>query len=108
MKFYCEENQTVYDLMIDCWDPDAEQWMSRSQGDPTPEILADAVSTLPYDREKNVYKIETKKEFDGIEAYAREICSENNAANRALYGNFAPEWECEITSEKMSLLPEEQ
>ena len=82
--------------------------MSRSQGDPTPEILADTVSTLPHDHETNVHKIETKKEFDEIEAYASEICGENNEANRALYGDKAPEWTCEITSEKMSLLKEEQ
>lgn len=101
MKFYCEENRTVYDLTIDCWDPDAWQWMSRSQGDPTPEILAEAVSSLSHDHERNVYKIETKKELDEIETYAREICGENNEANRAMYGDKAPEWACEVTSSQL-------
>lgn len=101
MKFYCEENKTVYGLTIDCWDPDEGQWMSRSKGDPTPDTLADVTSSLPHDRESDVYEIETKKEFDEIEAYAREICGENNEANRALYGNNAPEWACEVTSSQL-------
>lgn len=107
MKFYCKENKTVYGLTIDCWDPDEGQWMSRSKGDPTPDALADVTSSLPHDRESDVYKIETKKEFDEIETYARAMCDEDNKANRALYGSNAPEWTCEVTS-KMSLIKEEQ
>ena len=64
-------------------------------------IRAEAVSSLPHDHERNVYKIETKKEFDEIEAYAREICGENNEANRAMYGSNAPEWTCEVTSTQL-------
>ena len=101
MKFYCRENRTVYDLTVDCWGPDEGQWMSRSKGDPTPDILADVISNLPYDRESGAYKIETKKELDEIETYAREICGENNKANRALYGSNAPEWVCEVTSTQL-------
>lgn len=71
------------------------------KGDPTPDVLADVTSSLPYDRESGAYKIETKKELDEIETYAHEICGENNEANRALYGSNAPEWTCEVTSKQL-------